>query len=122
MTEEQPFDDRGRTGGNWRQKSKLRIVNPGARPAHVSIGGVDDGAKTPGDVVRLTVPPGAAVAVTAPQLEGGGDVFHEYGDSGIGDGRGKWRLGVDSEQPVFLVNVLASPTGHLTNLSTSPNR
>ena len=109
-------------GSNWRQESKLRIVNPGSRPAHVTIGGVDDGAKTPGDVVRLTVPPGATVTVTAPQLEDGDEAFHDRQRAGLGDGRGKWRLLVDSEQPVFLVNVLASPTGHLTNLSTSPNR
>ena len=109
-------------GSNWRQESKLRIVNPGTRPAHLTIGGVDDGAKTPGDVVRLTVPVGAAVTVTAPQLEAGDYAFHDRQRAGLGDGRGKWRLLVDSEQPIFLVNVLASPTGHLTNLSTSPNR
>ena len=109
-------------GSNWRQESKLRIVNPGTRPAHVTIGGVDDGAKTPGDVVRLTVPVGAAVTVTAPQLEAGDYAFHDRQRASLGDGRGKWRLWVDSEQPIFLVNVLASPTGHLTNLSTNPNR
>ena len=109
-------------GSNWRQESKLRIVNPGSRPAHVTIGGVDDGAKTPGDVVRLSVPASAAMTVTAPQLEGGDHAFHDRQRAGLGDGRGKWRLSVDSEQPLLLVNVLASPTGHLTNLSTSPNR
>ena len=109
-------------GSNWRQESKLRIVNPGTRPAHVTIGGVDDGAMTPGDVVRLTVPVGAAMTVTAPQLEDGDEAFHDRQRASLGDGRGKWRLLVDSEQPIFLVNVLASPTGHLTNLSTSPNR
>ena len=109
-------------GSNWRQESKLRIVNPSSRPAHVSIGGVDDGAKTPGDVVRLSVQAGAAMTVTAPQLEDGDEAFHDRQRARLGDGRGKWRLWVDSEQPLLLVNVLASPTGHLTNLSTSPNR
>ena len=107
---------------NANQASRLRIVNPGMRLAHVSIAGIDDGGETPGEVVRLSVPAGAAVTVTAPQLEGGDYAFHDRGRAGIGDGRGKWRLLVDSEQAVFLVNVLASPTGHLTNLSTSPNR
>ena len=109
-------------GSNWRRESKLRMVNPGTRPAHVTIGGVDDGAMTPGDVVRLTVPASAAVTVTAPQLEDGDQAFHDRQRAGLGDGRGKWRLLVDSEQALLLVNVLASPTGHLTNLSTSPNR
>ena len=109
-------------GSNWRQESQLRIVNPGAQPAQVSIGGIDDAAQAPGDVVRLTVPAGAAVTLTAPQLEDGGDAFHDGDSTGLGDGRGKWRLQVNSEQALLLVNVLASPTGHLTNLSTSPNR
>ena len=109
-------------GSNWRQESKLRIVNPGTRPAHVTIGGIDDSAQAPGEVVRLSIPAGAAVTVTAPQLEDGDQAFHDRQRAGLGDGRGKWRLLVDSEQALLLINVLASPTGHLTNLSTSPNR
>ncbi len=109
-------------GSNPRQVSRLRIVNPGTRPAHVTIGGVDDGAASPGDVVRLTVPAGAATTVTATQLEDGDHVFHDRQRAGLGDGRGKWRLHVDSEQALLLINVLASPTGHLTNLSTNPSR
>ena len=39
-----------------------------------------------------------------------------------GDGAGKWRLAVTSEQPVIVMSLLSSPTGHLTNLSTAPDR
>ena len=102
--------------------SRLRIVNPGTRSAQVTVGGVDDSSMTPGDVVRLTVPAGAAVTVSATQLEEGDYAFHDRLRAGLGDGRGKWRLRIDSEQRLLPVNVLASPTGHLTNLSTNPNR
>ncbi len=94
----------------------LRIVNPGARPANVSIAGIDDAGESPGDGVRLSIAPGAALELTAAQLEGG-----EHGLEGrIGDGGGPWRLQIDCEQPIFVMNMLETPAGHLTNLSTSP--
>ncbi len=98
---------------NTNQRSRLRIVNPGVRPSHVSIAGVDDAGRSPGDVVRMSVAAGEARTITAEQLETG------YGglQGALGDGTGKWRLVIDCEQPVVLLNLLESPTGHLTNLS-----
>ncbi len=104
-------------GSNTEQESRLRIVNPGSRPAPVSVAGVDDAGMSSGDVVRVTIPATAAVTLTAAQMEGGDDSLR----GAMGDGTGKWRLLVDSEQRVFVMSVLASPTGHLTNLSTNPN-
>ncbi|MCY4011656.1 MAG: leucine-rich repeat domain-containing protein [Gammaproteobacteria bacterium] len=102
---------------NVNQTSKLRIVNAGSRPAHVSIAGVDDRGASPGDVVQLTIAAGTALTLTAGQLERG-----DHGLQGaIGDGVGKWRLLVDCEQPILVMNLLESRTGHLTNLSTSPS-
>ena len=102
---------------NTDQVSKLRIVNVASRPAHVLIAGIDDAGGSSGrDSVRLSVPAGMARTLTATQLERG-----DFGLRGaLGDGSGKWRLAVDSEQPILLMNLLESPTGHLTNLSTSP--
>ena len=40
----------------------------------------------------------------------------------VGDGEGKWRLRVLSEPPVIVMNLLSSPAGHLSNLSTTPDR
>jgi len=37
----------------------------------------------------------------------------------LGDGQGKRRLDLDSPTPITVVNLLASPTGHLTNLSAA---
>ena len=38
----------------------------------------------------------------------------------LGDGTGKWQLTVRSNVPVKVMSVLENPTGHLTNLSTTP--
>ena len=47
-------------GSNWRQRSLLRLVNPGGGDAEVSIEGTDDTGLRPGSPVRLTVPAGGA--------------------------------------------------------------
>ena len=40
----------------------------------------------------------------------------------LGTGHGKWQLIVAAVRPIRLMSLLASPTGHLTNLSTRPPR
>lgn len=98
---------------NEDQVSRLRIVNPGSRPAHVSIAGIDDAGKPGEEVVRLSVAAGVARTITSAELERGG--WEQRGR--LGDGRGKWRLQVDCERPILLMNLLDSRTGHTTNLS-----
>ena len=83
----------------------------------MAITGVDD-AGASGGSVTVTVPAGASRTIAAADLEAGGDGFA----GSLGDGEGKWRLAVTSEQPVIVMNLLSSPTGHLTNLSTAPDR
>ena len=104
-------------GSNTNQVSRLRIVNPGSVTAHVSLAGVDDAGRASEEVVRIELPAGAARTLTAGALERG-EALRER----LGDGTGKWRLTVDSEQPVLVMSLLSSPTGHMTNLSTRPNR
>ena len=38
----------------------------------------------------------------------------------FGDGAGKWRLQVSAYSPIIVMNLMETPTGHLTNLSTVP--
>ena len=105
-------------GGNPNQVSSVRLVNPGSEDAEVTITGMDDRGFAPGTGVFVTVPAGASRTFTAAELETGGD-----GTKGaLGDGVGKWRLLVESEQSIVVMSLLASPTGHLTNLSTVPSR
>ena len=107
-------------GSNTSQVSRLRVINPGAEAAPVTIEGFDDAGASPGPGVELAVPAGASRTLTAQALESG-----EWGpgveaSGSLGDGKGKWRLLVTSEAPLDVMSLLASPTGHLINLSTTP--
>ena len=102
---------------NDRQASRLRVVNPGREPAQVTVRGVDDAGASPGGPVRFTVPAGAAREFGALQLEAGDAEL----EGALGDGEGKWRLTVESDEPVAAMSLLESTaTGHLTNLSSGP--
>ena len=104
-------------GSNNRQVSRLRIFNPGTTTAQVTISGRDDaGDDAPGGTIRLTLPARSARTLTAQSLEAGGDGF----DGRLGDGAGKWRLSVSSNVAIQVMSLLASPTGHISNLSTVP--
>ena len=104
-------------GSNANQVSRLRLVNRGNDPAEVTITGIDEGGvSSSGGRVAVSVPAGASRTLTAQELEAGGDGF----EGELGDGAGKWHLVVESEQPIVVMSLLSSPTGHLTNLSTAP--
>ena len=105
-------------GSNRAQVSSLRLVNPGDAAASVTVTGRDEQGASPAGSVRLTLPAGAARTYTAAQLEEGSAGLRGL----LGDGAGKWRLTVDSSEPILVMSVLESPTGHLTNLSTAPMR
>ena len=105
-------------GSNPNQVSRLRLVTPGTEDAQVTITGIDDTGASPGGAVTVMVPAGASRTIEASDLEAGGEGLA----GALGDGAGKWRLAVTSEQPVIVMSLLSSPTGHLTNLSTAPDR
>ncbi|MCY3623414.1 MAG: hypothetical protein OXH68_17115 [Gammaproteobacteria bacterium] len=90
---------------NVDQVSRLRLVNAEDEPVEVAVTGIDDdGAQS---TASLTVPARSALTVTAAELEA----------DGLGDGRGKWQLLLVADAPL---NLLSTPTGHVTNLSGSP--
>ena len=105
-------------GSNPHQKSRLRLVNFGSEEAQIVVTGIDDTGASPGTEVRITLPAGAARTVTAAELETGTDAI----EGALGHGSGKWRLRVESDQPIRVMNLLDGPKGHLTNLSTAPSR
>ena len=99
---------------NMDQQSRLRLINPGDSTASVVVTGRDDAGDAPrGGHVSLVLDPGAAVTLTAQQLEQGGEDFI----GSFGAGHGKWQLTVSANRPVDVMSLLLSPTGHLTNLS-----
>ena len=98
------------------QVSRLRLINPGDATASVTIGGRDDtgATATMGDVT-LALAAGGARTLTAQQLEAGDtDLTGQFGA-----GAGKWRLRVSSDQPLEVVNIVASTAGYWNNLSTT---
>ena len=99
-------------GRNRAQRSSLRLVNAGVGNEFVLGRGVDDSGSV--RQTRIEVSTGA-VALTAAQLE-----RHRSGGEGLGRGAGKWRLDVEAPWWVEAMSLLASPSGHLTNLSTTP--
>ena len=104
-------------GSNRLQASRLRLVNWGETAAEATIIGIDDAGNSPGDAVRVSVPARSARDYMAWELETG----EGAGLSGaLGDGEGKWRLRVSTTADVEAMSLLGLPTGHITNLSTTP--
>ena len=100
-------------GSNTRQVSKLRLMNDGERAATATITGIDDRGRDSG-TVTLTVPAGSSLTFTSAELEAGADGLRGR----LGDGGGKWRLRVRSDEPIAVMSLLETPSGHLTNVST----
>ena len=103
-------------GGSADQGGRLRLINPGTESTEVTIEGIDDEGRSPGGAVRLSLDPGATRTLHARALESGNAVDLS---GALGDGSGRWRLAVSSERPIDVMSLLASPTGHLSNLSTN---
>ena len=103
-------------GSNAEQLSKLRLLNHGGAAVSATVTGIDDAGQASTEA-RVNVPAGAALTVTAAELEAGGD-----GVSGrLGDGNGRWRLRLAADGPLTVMNLLESPEGHLANMSTVTN-
>lgn len=95
----------------------MRLANGNADAASVTVTAIDDAGRAGGAPITLDLPARRATAITARELEDGSG-----GLSGsMGDGRGKWRLCVESNVPITAMSLLETPTGHLTNLSGTPD-
>ena len=102
-------------GKNDDQVSSLRLINPGDDVVQVTITGTDDRGMTPGEGVALEIPAGVSRTFTSRELETGAAF-----EGSLGEGTGKWQLSVQADGPVTVVNLLASPTGEMSNLSAAP--
>ncbi len=104
-------------GSNRTLRSLLRLANDGAEDAMAVIEGVDDAGRA-GGAVRVTVPAGEALWLSAAELESGGAGFA----GSLGDGAGKWRLTVSSAAPLAVMSLVEDEQGALGNLSTPGRR
>ncbi len=100
--------------GNMRQASRLRVVNTSTKAANVRITGVDDAGAAAAAAVRLTIPAHTTRELTAQDLETGAA---EGVAGALGEGSGKWRLLVESNNELAVMSLLEDDIGHLTNLS-----
>ena len=98
---------------NTSRVSKLRLANTGANAANVSIQGVDDQGDGAGPVT-LTLAAGESRTLSALDLEEGAQGLTGM----LGDGAGKWRLFISTDESVVGMSLLESVSGHLSNLST----
>ena len=96
--------------------SELRLVNLGDVDADVSVTGIDDTGSSPASGVSIPVPAGTSLAFTVAELEAGDETRFT---GSIGDGTGAWRLTVDANPNVVVMNLHRSEDGRLTNLSTA---
>ena len=96
-----------------KQVGVLRLINVSHQPVDVTIQGTDDTGERHG-VARLTISPHASRTLTATELERGAERLNGR----LGDGRGDWRLAISTDTPIEVMNLLATATGHLTNLTT----
>ena len=98
------------------QISRLRVMNTGAEETTIRVTATDDGGN-PGDgAVSFTLPAHGARSLGASELESGGTGL----EGAFGDGEGKWRLEIESDRSVTAVNLLESPEGYVSNLTTMP--
>ena len=96
------------------QRSMLRLVNPSGEDTDVAVYAVDDHGVAAGPV-RFSLAALSTSTLDATELESGAADL----TGSLGDGAGKWRLVVSADAAIHVMNLMSSPTGHLTNLSTS---
>ena len=86
----------------------LRLMNPSATEAAVTIRGVDGTGTTPGGEVRLTLGAGESREVTVEELEDGTGTGLV---GALGDGTGRWHLSIESNRRIGVMSLLAGPGG-----------
>ena len=98
-------------GSNVNQESRLRLVERDGFEALVTVFGIDDNGVL-GGPASVRVRAHGAVTLTARQLETG----DHHVEGGLGDGHGKWRLLILTDGAIIALNLMQTPTGHMTNL------
>ena len=100
-------------GSNTAIRSLLRVINPNATRVDVTVEAWDDDAYKADQPVQFSLAANSAVQISSQALERGDAAFTGY----FGDGEGKWLLVITGTQPLHVMSLLSTPSGHLTNLS-----
>ena len=100
---------------NVNQQSYLRISNLGNDFNNISVFGLDDAGDYGLEPVRFSLEGPISVYLDAEYLENG---IPDIDSGSFGNGKGKWQLVVEAENPVRVLSLMVTPQGHITNLST----
>ena len=99
----------------FNQESWLRLINAGKSNANLTITGIDDSGESAGGEVTVMVAAGTSQTLTAQELQSGGAGFQGK----LGGQEESWQFFVTADQPVTVLSLLRSQTGHLVNQSTA---
>ena len=102
-------------GRNTNQQSLLRLINISGIDTEVVIEGLDDRGMAGQTEVEITLPADEARLYSARNLEDG----HSDFEGSLGAGSGKWQLVVSANRPIQVMNLMRTPTGHMTGLSST---
>ena len=102
-------------GRNSNQIGVLRLINPGSADARATVRATDDMGERGGELT-IPIPAGEAQTWHSAELESGGSGL----EGALGSGSGKWRLVVESVEPIVVMSLQSNLSGHLTNLSRLP--
>ena len=91
----------------------LRVINPNAGRVSVTVEGWDDNGNRGDQTVQFSLTGNSAKQISAKELEAGDGAL----TGRLGDGEGKWELVVTGTQPLHVMSLLSTASGHLTNLS-----
>ena len=86
--------------------SRLRIINPHPERVALTIRAIDDDGMREREPVRFAIPANAVRMYTSSQLE-----------PRFGDGVGKWQLVISGTKPVWIMGLMTTRSGHISNLS-----
>ena len=95
---------------NERQRSFIRVINPNEISRILAVLARDDAGAVGDDAFTGLMLPNESYTVDSQTME----------RLAFGDGTGKWRLQATALSPIIVMNLMETPTGHLTNLSAIP--
>ena len=105
-------------GSNLTNQTFLRIINTTTETGTVTVSAVDDtGNIAPGGDLTFELGANAATQLTTKDLENGNLDKGLNGMLGLGDGR--WVLTVSAEFDLTVMSLVRTPSGFLTNLSST---
>ncbi|MBV1906309.1 MAG: S8 family serine peptidase [Pseudomonadales bacterium] len=105
------------SAANTSQQSFLRIINASASEGSINISAIDDmGNPAPGGDIDFTLDALKAIQLNAGELESGNVDKGLFSGLGVGDGR--WTLTVTSSLTLQVMNLIRTPDGFVTNMSS----